>query len=480
MATAFWKKDVRPGRKPVLTVKWLDAQGGRVEERRPNDRTKKQALDYARERERDAELLRKGLALEVKPVLFGAIWDSWWDRDGRRRRSDSKHAFRSMLEKHLAPLRPFVLVPATAGAFAAQLDAILAAKEDAGELGPQTLNHLRAGAHRMFEHAKDPKVALWTAENPIRWVKRRTVPRSKKETLAHHEVQPVLDGFPAPVLGAPWRWAAAICLYTGARPGEAFGLHKNDVDLERGTLTLRYSWGSPLPKDDEPRTVVLVPELRPHLIAALEASGGALVLPRADGSAFDDSIRHGLVDHLRRAVAKAGLVTGFQHTCRRCKASATRTGEALPFTWLHLDDGQRDCAACGMKLWIKPLARQLRFYDLRHTHATLLRRGGVDLGTVQKALGHSDPKITASTYDHTELEDHRAHLGAVLTFNADAGEGAREVRELSDGKNKGPGFQDFSGKPRPSKSRGDRIRTCDPLHPKQVRYQAALRPEFFY
>ena len=27
-------------------------------------------------------------------------------------------------------------------------------------------------------------------------------------------------------------------------------------------------------------------------------------------------------------------------------------------------------------------------------------------------------------------------------------------------------------------SRDDKIRTCDPLHPMQVRYRAALRPEF--
>ena len=27
------------------------------------------------------------------------------------------------------------------------------------------------------------------------------------------------------------------------------------------------------------------------------------------------------------------------------------------------------------------------------------------------------------------------------------------------------------------KSRDDKIRTCDPLHPMQVRYRAALRPE---
>jgi hypothetical protein len=28
--------------------------------------------------------------------------------------------------------------------------------------------------------------------------------------------------------------------------------------------------------------------------------------------------------------------------------------------------------------------------------------------------------------------------------------------------------------------RGERIRTSDPLHPMQVRYQAALRPEFWF
>ena len=39
----------------------------------------------------------------------------------------------------------------------------------------------------------------------------------------------------------------------------------------------------------------------------------------------------------------------------------------------------------------------------------------------------------------------------------------------------------FTGFDRKKKSigRDDKIRTCDPLHPMQVRYRAALRPEFY-
>jgi hypothetical protein len=78
---------------------------------------------------------------------------------------------------------------------------------------------------------------------------------------------------------------------------------------------------------------------------------------------------------------------------------------------------------CGMKLWITPVPRPVRFYDLRRTHATLLRKARVDLGTVQKALGHSSPETTAGTYDHSELEDERETLERVLSFDAAPREG---------------------------------------------------------
>ena len=36
--------------------------------------------------------------------------------------------------------------------------------------------------------------------------------------------------------------------------------------------------------------------------------------------------------------------------------------------------------------------------SLGHSHATILRKARVDLGTVQKALGHSSPEITARIF----------------------------------------------------------------------------------
>ncbi len=448
MAYAKWKKDSRDGRTKTLVARWRDPSvpGGWREERRPNDRTKGQAEDYAREREKQADRIVKGLELAPVRVEFGDVWDQWWTREGRRRRGSSTEDYRAFLEKHLSPLRPFLLTPATGGAFAEKLDVLLDGKEDRRELAPQSLNHLRAGVFRMFECARDPKHRLWPGENPVRWVKRRKVPKRKYETLRREQVRPLLAALPAPTLASPWRWAAAIILYAGTRPGEVFGLHREDIDLEEGILTVRRSWSQPVPKDDEPRRLVIVSELRPFLEEALRASQGALVFPRPDGKAYDPTTRFRLVDHLRRALCAIGDVLGYDHTCRRCKAKATRGGPEAPkeFTWRHPDGHQRQCPTCRMKLWATPIPRPVRFYDLRHTHATLLRKARVDLGTVQKALGHSSPEITAGTYDHSELEDERETLERVLTFEPPKprppkrAHGAHMGRELGTRKSKPP------------------------------------------
>ncbi len=415
MAFAKWKTEA--GRRKVLIARWRDiaATGGWREERRPNDRTLGQAREYARDMERRADLAAKGFANEPGRTTFGAIWDRWWEKSGSRRRNDSKHGFRQSLEKHLAELRPFVLVPATAGAFADKLESLLAGKGARKELAPQSLNHLRAAAHRMFEYARDPKVKLWQGENPIAWVKKHQVPKLRYEVVRRDQVLAVLAELPA------WmRGPAAVILYAGPRPGEAFGLRKNDVDLEGGTLTVRYSWGQPFPKDDDVRTVLIVSELRAILEEALKVSPrtSPLVFPRPDGKAYAPTVRWQLVDQLRRALVRIGDVIGYDHTCRRCKARAKRGGEGAPeaFTWRHEDGAQRRCEACGMKLWIKAVPRPVRFYDLRHSHATILRKERVDIGTVQQQLGHSSPEITASTYDHSDLEDDREILEQVLCF----------------------------------------------------------------
>ena len=40
------------------------------------------------------------------------------------------------------------------------------------------------------------------------------------------------------------------------------------------------------------------------------------------------------------------------------------------------------------------------FHALRHTHASVLIKCGVDILTVAKRLGHAEPSMTLNTYAH--------------------------------------------------------------------------------
>ena len=42
----------------------------------------------------------------------------------------------------------------------------------------------------------------------------------------------------------------------------------------------------------------------------------------------------------------------------------------------------------------------ITFHSLRHSHASQLIDGGVDVVTISKRLGHSNPNITLRTYAH--------------------------------------------------------------------------------
>jgi integrase len=42
----------------------------------------------------------------------------------------------------------------------------------------------------------------------------------------------------------------------------------------------------------------------------------------------------------------------------------------------------------------------ISFHALRHTHASMLLRAGVDVLTVSRRLGHAKPAVTLDTYGH--------------------------------------------------------------------------------
>ena len=48
----------------------------------------------------------------------------------------------------------------------------------------------------------------------------------------------------------------------------------------------------------------------------------------------------------------------------------------------------------------KAKVKPIRFHDMRHTHASLLLKQGVNPKIVSERLGHSNVQITLNTYSH--------------------------------------------------------------------------------
>jgi len=62
--------------------------------------------------------------------------------------------------------------------------------------------------------------------------------------------------------------------------------------------------------------------------------------------------------------------------------------------------------------------RSVDIHALRHTFGTMLSKAGTPLQIVQKAMRHSDPKLTMGTYSHLELLDVAGALEVLPDFNS--------------------------------------------------------------
>jgi integrase len=276
-------------------------------------------------------------------------------------------------------------------------------------LGASSRNHLRAMLRTAWNRAR--RAGLVSGINPAVDVKPAKVPKRAPAFLEGHEVDRLLAE-----LQEGDCWMVATMVYAGLRKGEMYGLRKADVDLGRRLLMVRRSYDRETTKGASEEAVPIAPPLVPYLEAAMEAAKGDLLFPKAGGSMRTEN--DALGERLRRALGRAGIVSGYVHTCRRCKARGHPQEER------HSDNTVRKCPACGMLLWAKPLPKQLRVHDLRHTTATLLLAAGADPWAVAKILRHSDPTITFRVYAHLVpgyLQDQVQRLAATGCLDRDQG-----------------------------------------------------------
>jgi len=390
-------------------VKFMDANGRWC--RQPTTaESKTDAKRLASDLERQAE--RQRLGLEPLRSDDGTTLGDllrWWE-DAYFRHTSAYSKSRGTFHRHLdeSDIAKLSIREVTSG----RVEQFIQAKSR--ELAPQTVNHLRAFLCRVFSAAR--RVGK-VSQNPVLDVKLRRLPKRLPTYLHVEEVPPVLRA-----IADRWRPLFATAVYTGLRKGELLGLRKTDVDLSGRLISVSRSYARDTTKGGHAEAVPIASELVPYLREAIRRSPSDLVFPNDDGSMISDGSP--LHELLRSALGRAGIVTGYNHVCRRkgCGHSE-QVGDAE----------LRRCPKCKMKLWPRALVRKIRFHDLRHTTASLLMMAGANPAAVQRILRHSDPRITTEVYGHLAPEYLRREID-LLSFGKPANDThpARVPHEITD------------------------------------------------
>ncbi len=267
----------------------------------------------------------------------------------------------------------------------ANVDALYALLRDAGK-SEDAVHRVHTRLVQVFDYAVKRRII---AANPMLAIDAPTVRPSAPTILAAAQIGRFLtfaqnDGY-SPL------WL--LLVQTGMRRGEALGIRWQDLDLEKGKLSVRQTVEClkgtahiSTPKTAAAlRTITLFPES----IAALLAHRTRQLERRLSAAEWHDSDLV-FASETRRPLNPNNVLRNFYLIQKKANGRAAEDGaSALPAFSIH---------------------------DLRHTHATHLLREGWAVPTVSRRLGHANPGITLTIYAHALSDVHGDEVKTPAAF----------------------------------------------------------------
>jgi integrase len=219
-------------------------------------------------------------------------------------------------------------------------------------LSKRTVQYIHAVLHKALKQAL--KWGLVT-RNVTDLVEK---PRPKRKTFTTWSADEV-NQFLEAVSDHRWYPIYALAVYTGMRQGEILGLHREDINLKKGVINVR------------------------HQVSAIRGQGLVITEPKSEKARRPITLSQSVIDILKSHLELIDEGPGLVFT--------TSTGRPIsPRNVLRHFKGVIE----------KSGLPEIRFHDLRHTHATLLLAAGVHPKVVQERLGHSQISLTLDTYSH--------------------------------------------------------------------------------
>jgi integrase len=244
----------------------------------------------------------------------------------------------------------------------ADLAALYASLHRTG-LAPRSIKFIHVVLHRALGQAK-----IWgvVRDNPAEIAKPPKAPQHETEMLQPNDAITLLDR----LHDRPLYLIASLGLSTGMRRNEMLALRWRDVDLDGARLTVMQALEQTkahgirikAPKTKHGKRTISLPA---HVVTELRAHWRVQQEQRLSlglGRAGDDDPV--FTDH----------------------DGAFLSPDAVSHAWMRQMD------SIGMS--------DVTLHSLRHTHASLLIRSGVDIITVSRRLGHGSPRVTLEVYGH--------------------------------------------------------------------------------
>ena len=333
-----------------------------------DERTSRRLTKYhsfkGTKREAEAELVRlkaaanRGDYIDPTKTTLDEFLDRWETWAATQVSAKTLERYRELARHHVRPHLGATRIQRLKTADFAELYGKLQRPKTEGGAGlaPRTVGHVHRLLHRVFGHA-----LKWgmVAANPVSAAEPPRVPRAEIEILDAQEIRAVLHT----LRGRPLYPVAVVAVATGVRRGEIAALRWGDVDFDGGKIRVERSLEQTnaglafkAPKTKAGRRTISIPlsivaELRDHwrqqqeqrlALGMGKAGPDELVFARADGSPWPPD----------------SLTADWARTIRVLK---------LPKVTLHA---------------------------LRHTHVTQLIASGLDVVTVSRRIGHSNPTVT--------------------------------------------------------------------------------------
>jgi integrase len=341
-----------------------------------------------------SEVQRGGSVDLDERVTVGQHLDHWLDTVSVRRKT--ARSYQQFVTLHLKPgLGQIRLTKLTPG----QVRTLLARKEQAG-LSVRTVTLMRDVLRIALNQAITDGAVVRNAAALVK----RPKPTRRQGPILSPDQAPV---FLSRIQGTRLAPIITVGLSVGLRLGEVLGLQWSAVDLDAGVIRVECGLETigrdrsliPL-KSKESRRIIHLPEFvrvalvqqRQHQRERQLLAGGEW---RAEGSSFVFTTRDG------RPLDGGGVT-------RDLKRLLTQTWIGGGPDCKHPRVINRQCAECSAEH-----LPALSFHSLRHSCASILLANGVPVRDVAEILGHSDVRLTLSTYAHV-IEASRTRAAGVM------------------------------------------------------------------